>query len=364
MAATPGATISSSWLAEPPRESSINDFFTRSGLTPKDQLDCYSFIDSLHPGISWKHAPCQGYCSFTVFVGEDVVVQFRPDNYRLDIQIVEEARQVYGSFAPDTKYIATIPGSGLLVYGMNRIAGASLKHIGEIPTMTYTMERRARLCVDFAAFISRAWHHRSVEGIPLGMIGKSLIPRLQSLSTELPARFRPLAEQILRQMAVITALPWVLTHGDIVPGNIIVEPSSGELLGFVDWAEAERLPFGICLYGLEEILGEMTASGFHYHVHADNLRRIFWDELKKRIPELLQDSVLTAVKLAGQLGVLLWHGIAFDNGAIDRVVQEGRDEDEIRKLDAFLELSDDERCGEGLKIQPTHRVISISCRAL
>ena len=56
------------------------------------------------------------------------------------------------------------------------------------------------------------------------------------------------------------------------------------------------------------------------------------------IPELRLDTVLEAVKLSRDLGVLLWHGIAFDDGAIDRVVQEGRDIDEIHRLDAFLDL--------------------------
>ena len=49
--------------------------------------------------------------------------------------------------------------------------------------------------------------------------------------------------------------------------------------------------------------------------------------------------MLESVKLARDLGVLLWHGIAFDDGAINRVVQEGRDIEEIHRLDAFLDLS-------------------------
>jgi hypothetical protein len=362
MAAAPSTVVShDALLFRPPRESSVNDFFIRAGLTPQDQLDCYNFIEHRYPGTYWKQAPCQGYCSLTIFVNDDVVIQFRPDNYRLDVQMVQAAREVYGSFVPDTKYLATLPGSGLLVYAMNRITGASLKSLREIPAESYTLEHRARLCVDFAVFMSRAWHYGSMERIPLGVVGRSIVSRLRCLSTELPVRFRPVAEQLLEQIPLIEALPWVLTHGDIVPGNIVVNPSSGELLGIVDWAEAERLPFGICLYGLEEILGEMTASGFRYDIQANELRCIFWDKLKNCIPELLQPASLKAVKLARDLGVLLWHGIAFDNGAIDRVVQEGRDADEIRRLDAFLELPDDGRHKES-KAHLTYH--SILCKAL
>jgi hypothetical protein len=130
----------------------------------------------------------------------------------------------------------------------------------------------------------------------------------------------------------------------------MVDPSTGRLTGFVDWAEAELLPFGICLYGLEEILGEMTPDGFQYCPDASDLREIFWAELAEKIPEMRESAVVEAVKLSRDLGVLLWHGIAFDNGAIDRVVQEGRDIDEIHRLHAFLDSSEQQRLDRNSKI--------------
>jgi hypothetical protein len=226
---------------------------------------------------------------------------------------------------------------------MDRIAGVSFKYFQEISTTrANAIEFRARLCVGFAAFMSRAWHHKGTKEVSLGRVGSSIVPRLQSLNIDLPLRFRPVAKRILEQMPLIEAIPWVFTHGDIIAGNILVNPSSGQLLGFVDWAEAENLPFGTCLYGLEEVLGEMTATGFQYHANAADLRDIFWSELKKCIPDLQKAIVLETVNLARDLGVLLWYGIAFDNGAINRVVQEGKDVDEIRRLDAFLDLTETE----------------------
>ncbi len=158
--------------------------------------------------------------------------------------------------------------------------------------------------------------------------------------TDLPPRFQPVVRHILRNLHQIESLPWVLTHGDIVTANIMVYPSTGKLTGLVDWAEAERLPFGTCFYGLEEILGRMTPAGFQYHADAEEIRALFWTELQRHITDLEQMPVLDAVKFARDLGVLLWHGFAFDNGAIDRVVQEGRDIEEINKLDTFLDLSE------------------------
>jgi hypothetical protein len=318
-------------------EASINDFFRRSGLTSQDQLECYSFVAERYPGRAVCLAPCQGYCSITMFVGDDTVVQFRPHSYRLDLQITDAAREVYGTFAPETKYLTTLPASALVVYGMGRIEGISFKHFRANP-LVESIANHTELCKDFAAFLARSWHKGNIEELPLGQVGKTIVNRLKSLSTDLPARFQPTVRSVLGNLHRIEALPWVLTHGDILEGNIIVQPSTGRLAGLVDWAEAERLPFGTGFYGLEEILGEMIGTGFQYYRDANQMRNTFWTELQRHVPELEQKSVLEAVKLARDLGVLLWHGIAFDNGAINRVVQEDRDIEEIHRLDAFLDL--------------------------
>jgi len=141
---------------------------------------------------------------------------------------------------------------------------------------------------------------------------------------------------VLEQLRLIYAAPWVLAHGDIVSSNIMLDPSTGRLFGLVDWAEAEVLPFGICLYGLEEILGYMTEAGFVYHEDAEQARSAFWMRLNEEIPDLSQKDRLTSINLSRKLGILLWHGFAFDDGAINRVVQDDRDQREICYLDALL----------------------------
>jgi hypothetical protein len=323
-------------------KASISEFFVRSGLTPEHRIECYEFIAQLHPGKAISAASCQGYCSMTIFVGYDVVIQFRPYSYRLDLRITSAAKEIYGRFAPETQYITTIPRSGLLVYQMERIRGISFKDLRARKALVgQPIYCTARLCIDFADFLSKSWKQSHSEEIPLGIVGRTIQNRVRTLCRDLPPRFQPTARKVLRNLRRIEALPWVLTHGDIVTGNILVDPSTEELTGFVDWAEAERLPFGICLYGLEELLGEMTPTGFQYHPNAHRLREMFWAQLKNRIPELGKSQIFEAVKLARDLGVLLWHGIAFDDGAINRVVQEGRDKNEIHRLDAFLDVHQD-----------------------
>lgn len=333
--------------------TSTEDFFLRSGLTSQDQFDCYKFVENLYPGSSIAPVTCQGYCSLTLFVDNDIIIQFRPFVYRLDLEITQAAREVYGRFAPETRYIATLPTSGLLVYIMSRIEGISFKDFRASNTpIAKSTDCRARLCKDFATFLSKSWCTVPSDGssAPLRKIGKSIVSRLKSLCTDLPIRFQATARTVLKRLHHIDVLPWVLTHGDIVASNLMIDPSTGRLSGLVDYAEAEYLPFGVCLYGLEEILGEMTSRGFEYRPDASDLREIFWTELKERISDLQNKAVLEAVKLARDLGVLLWFGIAFDDGAINRIVEEDRDVEEILRLNAFLDIHESQDFERGSKI--------------
>lgn len=290
-------------------------------------------------GTPFRPVKVQGYCSYTVF-GDNLVIQFRPPQHDLDMYVVKAAKLVYSEQAPMICFHRALYRSGLLMYTMERMHGISL---AEYRSMRESLKKQPKasktFCEGFAKFLARGWHHREITDLPYGMIGLSLRNRLVKLSSKLPIQFRHVARTVLTKLHAVEALPWILTHGDVVPGNIMVNPSSGQFSGMVDWAEAEMLPFGVCLYGLEEFLGHMTRSGFVYHKGADAARSAFWETLMMYIPELNNKSVLEAVLLAKDLGVLLWHGFAFDDGAIDRVVDPERDPTEIQYLETFLASS-------------------------
>ncbi|KAK4106587.1 hypothetical protein N658DRAFT_503019 [Parathielavia hyrcaniae] len=179
-------------------------------------------------------------------------------------------------------------------------------------------------------------------------VGQTLRERMQWMRRDLPSRFSSVLEQVRDAMDEIErCLPWVLTHGDLGAGNVLVDLDLDGLVrlkGLVDWAEGEWLPFGVGLYGLEEMLGRRVENGsgtgrarFEYYPYAERLRGVFWDELVAAVPELGADQELRArVEKARLLGLLLWHGIAFDDGALNRVVEPGLDDEELQKLDLFL----------------------------
>ncbi|KAK3616150.1 hypothetical protein LTR56_026151 [Elasticomyces elasticus] len=144
------------------------------------------------------------------------------------------------------------------------------------------------------------------------------------------------------QKGALDVLPAVLTHGDLIPSNIHVSAESWRVEGYVDWAEAEQLPFGLCLYGLENLLGYTEKEGgtprFIYYSQAEELRATFWNALEQELPEVKSNDVRTAIDVARAAGILLWHGFAFDDGKLDRVVNAVDDAEELELLEAHLDL--------------------------
>ena len=58
--------------------------------------------------------------------------------------------------------------------------------------------------------------------------------------------------------------PSILSHGDLCEMNIFVEPDTGHMTGIVDHDEARILPFGIPLWGFENMLG-YKGMALEYH---------------------------------------------------------------------------------------------------
>ncbi|KAI0816688.1 hypothetical protein GGR55DRAFT_686187 [Xylaria sp. FL0064] len=316
---------------------SYKPFFDRCNLPATVKDDCDAFAKSRYSDIV-QPAPFQGYCSYTLFVGEETVVQFRPSAHKLDIGLTSTASNIFKNLAPETEYLGQLTGTDLHTFSMRKLPGISLADYRERSSRRSAREQIIR---DFAQIQALAWRNaRHVESLPgqKRTVGSSLRSRLELMSASLPIRFRRIASFVLSDIFEIEALPWVFTHGDFLATNIMVNPYSGKLTGLLDWAEAEWLPFGVGMYGLEELLGEDNQNGrFVYYPEATRLRDLFWNQLILLIPELARDARFAAlVKKAQILGVLLWHGIAFDDGKLNRVVEEGKDDREIQRLAVFL----------------------------
>ena len=164
--------------------------------------------------------------------------------------------------------------------------------------------------------------------------------KLSVLTSTLPPRF---TATIIRVHGEIGELfhpryPQVLTHGDLCAMNILVSPTTGGVTGIIDWAEAEVLPFGLALYGLENLLGNMGPEGWRYFEIRDELEQRFWDQLwdsiaGSRAPP--DDGIRHTVTIARQVGVLMQYGFLWEDGTVERAVTE-EDKGSLAYLDAFL----------------------------
>ncbi|KAI5864486.1 hypothetical protein GGS23DRAFT_595218 [Durotheca rogersii] len=328
-------------MAENPKDSDVSlaPVFDRYKLPRGTADNCEAFV-RLRFSKPVQPAPSQGYCSYTVYVdGEGTVVQFRPGAHKLDLEISDAACDVFGSLAPETESLGTLEGTGLYAFSMKKMPGVSLANLRAETDLLQAKPRQELIIRDFAHLQAMSWTHaaRNKATWEKRTVGSSLRWRLELMANGLPSRFRNTVKSILVDLSEIEALPWTLSHGDFLPSNIMVYPDSGRISGLVDWTEAEFLPFGIGMYGLQELLGEDRNGHYTYYPEAQYLRDLFWDELLSSLPELaMNPKRIALVRKAQTLGVLLWHGIAFDDGKLNRAVEEGKDDVEIERLDAFL----------------------------
>ncbi len=161
--------------------------------------------------------------------------------------------------------------------------------------------------------------------------------RFVYLTDALPERFLPAVTKV---QAALPALldgryPMVLTHSDLNEMNTLVDPSSGEITGVVDWPGATILPFGFTLYVLENALGSMGSSGWKWFDNADHLRDTFWRAFGEQTG--LSEPQTSLVQLAGKAGILIRYGTAYDSGfPAGMIGVRDPNAEDFRYLDALL----------------------------
>jgi hypothetical protein len=381
--------------------NSATSFWKRLEIEEEQSFRCLQALQDEYVGYRVREFEDQGYCSLTLEVSvphdcttnndkieglnhdiqikrrEFSIVQIRPKQHALNIGITQVAKQTYPSLAPIIRQLDLKLPDGLCVYEMQRMPGTPLSRLLHRHQIVDSSLRKnqERLVMSFAALIAQGWlSHLKVESqsritradspmeeIPdmlsrcMGRVGSSISNRLEKLSNELPdTLLRQRTKAISFRVQQMENYPVVLNHGDLIPSNILVHEDTWEITGLIDWAEAEYLPFGTCLYGLEHLLGyllrsansssstglnELTAkdtTNFAYYDSAARLRGLFWSRLFEIVPEIKmrQDDV----RVMRDLGVLLWYGYAWDDGAIERVVNERDDAVEVACLRSFLNL--------------------------
>ena len=345
------------------QKSPLSPFFVRNGLSASDLQALFHLVHERYPGAQIEEVRGQGGCSYTLAVTrqttgdtddglvERFVVQFRLLKHAVPFPIAGQARTWYGNVVPTIQSLGcvrVIDGWELQMCRMSHLAGTRFSELQPKSRLLddVCLQRYRSLIEDLVDFYATAWetgtgHRRRGNSLECsGKVGSTLQSRLQKLEYDLPScGLRAKARRVRARLeaGVLSHMPVVLTHGDLIPSNILVDHKTWKITGLVDWAEAEYLPFGVNLYGLEHLLGYLEGKRFVYYEQAHALRHLFWRLLRERIPDLRAKHLWEAAKSAQVLGILLWHGYAWDDGKIDRVVQPGRDDDELAYLTAFID---------------------------
>lgn len=374
------------------------NFWERAGLQKEDKEMCLRVIMDIYGGRRVEEFTEQGFCSVTLVVslrdegsdGDDeksllypkdgyLIVQLRPLCHALDPSITRAAKLIYPSFAPGTRSLnLQLPGQ-LQAYEMEMIHGTPLSRFqrSRMSFETIAYAKRERLVMSFAKMVAQGWQSTIDSKVRVremradspmeidvlsqctGKVGTTIVHKLDRLSKELSDQWlKQRAKDTLNKVQQVFDYPVTLNHGDLIPPNILIDEATWSISGLVDWAEAEYLPFGTCLYGLENLLGHLVpispsptslsndsssscnssamsdAPTFVYFDSAPQLRNMFWTRLLELAKGL--KGKRGELKVMRDMGVLLWYGYAWNEGAIDRVVNEVDDKSEITCLRAFL----------------------------
>ncbi|KAF2261769.1 hypothetical protein CC78DRAFT_521253 [Lojkania enalia] len=352
-------------------------FWQRMGLKEGYREECLRAVQARFPAHRIEEHRDQGYCSFTLllypqaktspFVVEPpLIIQIRPEQHAFDLNIIQAANHTYGSLAPKVRSLDCALPPRLYAFEIESVCGVQFS---KCLTRTQCLQSRLwtkqlNLVTAFSGLVSRAWPSQSSQPFPhtlrahspitenssmlsqcRGRVGSQILSKLQKLEQHLPdSKLRRRARSVLHGIQTLKNWPVVLNHGDLIPSNIFVDDKTWEITGWVDWAEAEWLPFGTCLYSLEFFLGFMRTRRdgsedleFVYYDEVDVLRMFFYEYMEENVPAL--EGRKRELMLARDMGVLLWYGFAWDEGAIDRVVNEVDDREEVECLRKFLGAS-------------------------
>lgn len=131
---------------------------------------------------------------------------------------------------------------------------------------------------------------------------------LKLLLSTLPDRFHPLILKSLESLPAILSLPMVLLHKDFGACNILVNKNSCNLVGVVDWAEAEVAPFGLNLHSHQRLISKVhLKNGWIRYDDYNLLEEIFWNTFSEDAGGLSNETI-GAIKSARVLGLLLSQG--------------------------------------------------------
>ncbi|KAF5027338.1 hypothetical protein F66182_539 [Fusarium sp. NRRL 66182] len=270
-------------------------------------------------GCPVKPTPVQGASSYTVSAIDTdqapKVVQFR--SKKLDVDLIELARQSYGDFVPKSKFYTTMSGD-VYVYVWDLVPGTAFCRVRrQLFAPDIAMEQHLyQIVCDFARFFASAWNNRLAVKQPPGLLDE-YYDILDQVSKGLPERLQTKLDEVRRGLPLLFRpdYPMSFQHDDLLENNIHVDNITGHITGIVDWSDAMIAPFGVSLSGLETILGIQTRTSWHLHPNHLGLRERFWDIFYREIGNISEED-RRSIQAARLFGLFRAHGFEEKDKAI------------------------------------------------
>lgn len=265
-------------------------------------------------GSSVSPTPSQGGSSYTVESG-GLVVQFRPPNSRLDIDMLQMIESAYHGFVPRHEEQGQF--GDLHVYTMNNMGGTCMYLArddllrNDCYLLRFTLD-------DYARFFVSAFRNTSIlmDRPQPDELYSEYMSKLEQLRVGLPQRFHATLDNLTPKVADLFDESWPLVpnHTDLLENNIHVDPATGKITGICDWRETQVGPFGMSLAGLEVMLGiaVTSGSGWRYHPNHQALRSHFWARFYHYLGDDVSDVEKQRIETARLVGLFMTY--AFEYG--------------------------------------------------
>ncbi|KAK5660521.1 hypothetical protein OQA88_13070 [Cercophora sp. LCS_1] len=324
-------------------DSAISSFFASSTTATRQQCDA---LASSLAGSPVSPVQIQGSFSYTLTAGTNngKIFQFRVQESGLDMETMSLARANHPQFVADCKYHGTIGQSRPLhIYEMDNLPGTPYIMARDISATQPpdAVLRQRNTVKDLARFFTQSWS--ASQHLPQDDSSALLAEfhdKFDLLARSLPPRFAPNLGKVRQELpALFTgALPFVLNHGDLCEMNLLVNPTTGNITGIVDWAEARVLPFGFSLWALENILGCMDSKGWRYYDNRRELEDLFWQTFSEGASSA-SDLDLRLIRTARMAGLFYRYGFIVEGKDVKGVVDQA-DASSLAYLDAFCSADD------------------------
>ncbi|KAI1979099.1 hypothetical protein LOZ53_000367 [Ophidiomyces ophidiicola] len=249
-------------------DGAINAFFSAQ-ISPTRQ-ECDDLAAEIVRGPVYPLS-IQGCFSYTVSTNgdeENKIVQFRVSHSPLDVGIIQLAQEIHGDVVPPTQYYGEVgsgPTAPLQIYIIKKLSGITcIDMVLQYQRNPSCSMPKLRIIQDLSRYFASAWlHPQDVPQAKRKENQEQISKKPFVLNSALPPRYCTLISSLQADLHQLYSpiYPQVLTHGDLNARNTLVMPVTGQISGLVDWAEASILPFGMGLYGLKIMLGNMDSQG-------------------------------------------------------------------------------------------------------